>query len=122
MGMDKESPDLLNSINELVRTNRILVSQQSYWRAFGRGIITGLGASVGAVLILAFAGSILRHLVTVDFIRPAVEAVLPYIESSVIVRPGAADEDLPAATFASPSPLPTPTPSPSVSPDLESTE
>jgi hypothetical protein len=81
----------------------MLIRQQSYWRAFGRGIITGLGAVVGTALVLALLGGILRQLVNVDFIRPAVEAVLPYVER---IPQDAIQETLPAPQYQSPSPSP----------------
>lgn len=108
--------DIQETMEELAKTNRQVVHEQSYWRSFGRGIVTGLGASVGAVLVLALVGTILRHLVTVDFIRPAVEAVLPYVEGTVRVQPPSST--MPAAET---SPSPSPSPTVAVSPDVVTT-
>lgn len=124
MAKEKDNFDFFNkdiqeTMQELADSNHKLVREQSYWRSFGRGVITGLGASVGAVLVLALVGTILRHLITVDFIRPAVEAVLPYVDGSVKVK----TPESTATVYPSPSPSPSPSPTPEViaTPSPEST-
>lgn len=111
-----ELKELRATLDDLIDTNELLIRQQSYWRAFWRGIVTGLGAVVGTAIVLALLGGILRQLVTVDFIRPAAEAVLPYLERKA---PAALEETLPAPQYQSPSPSPEASPSPIPSPEDE---
>lgn len=100
-----ELDELKSSLHELSRTNKKLVLQQSFGYAFMRGVVTAIGATLGAAIVLALAAGILRQLVTVDFFKPAAEQLLPYIDkATTTASPG--DDITPSPRFIEPSPSP----------------
>ncbi len=107
--MDSE---LHKSIEELVKTNRALVEQQKFWRTFVHGIMSGLGATLGAAIILGLAVGVLQRLGSIQFFKPAVEQVLPYVQkkttSPAVIKYLSPSPDI--------QPTPSPTPSPSETP------
>lgn len=108
-------PELQKSVEELVATNKRLIRLQDTWRYFMRGVISGIGATVGAALAIALFAGLLHRLSGFDVFRPFVQQVLPYIEQQ-------SRAIAPETAFPEPSYMFTPSPdfSPTSSPGVES--
>lgn len=77
--MDKEITNTDSELKLLTKqitvSNEINRKQISLWRVFLRGIIGGLGSTVGLVIILTFAVWILNYLKLVPFIGDFVDKI-----------------------------------------------
>lgn len=108
-------PELRRSLDELIETNKRLAYLQSGWRYFGRGVIYGIGATVGAAMAIAVVAGLLHQMSGVDLFRPFAQQVLPYVErQGRLIDP---DNSLPTPRYSeSPVSEVTPTPSPEAEP------
>ncbi len=79
--------DLKTSLDALRKTNEKLVSQQTYWHSLARGIMSGVGATVGAAVVIALAAAFLHQLSSIDLFKPTVEKILPYVDQSQQLSP-----------------------------------
>lgn len=68
------------AIEELIESNRRLISLQSYWHSFLRGIFSAIGATVGAALAIALFVGLLNSLAGVDLFKPVANSLLPYVQ------------------------------------------
>lgn len=127
----RESDETQARLDELIATNERIIRSQAFWPVFWRGVISAIGATIGAALILALVGGALQQALGVRFFRPVAEELLPYVET---VRnrgtggSGSSTPDLPTPNYNQPTPSPSPSvspetsssPSPDVSPDVSS--
>lgn len=102
-----EGGDLQQSVDRLTRKVDQLIKRWSPWRHLVNGIFSGIGAAVGATIVIAVIVWFLQGLAQVDLFKPAVDSVLPYIEQSQKVPVNFIEH--------SPSPSPSLSPSPEVS-------
>ncbi len=105
-----EGGDLQQSIDRLTKKVDQLIARWSPWRHLVNGMMSGIGAAVGATIVIAIIVWLLHGLAQVDILKPAVDTVLPYIEQS---------QKVPSVTVSSPSPSPSPSPATEVSPSSE---
>lgn len=106
-------PELRRSFEELKATNYRLANLQSPGHSFWRGVLSGIGATIGAGVAIAILASILHQLAGIDLFKPFAEQVLPYVERN--------GRYLPETSFPSPvyQVTPSPEPDPSASPASE---
>lgn len=101
-----DDDQLRHSIDELIETNERLIKRLTLWRHFVGGLISGAGATIGAIIAIAILVWILNRLAVFDLLRPAVENVLPYVDRSADLPQPQYDSEL----LASPSPETSPSP------------
>lgn len=93
------------TIKELIATNKKLAHGVPLWRAFLVGTVGGIGASIGAAIVIALLSTALNGLSAIEIFKPVIQPVLPYVKSN---QNNSYDdtEVLPSPVYASPLPTP----------------
>lgn len=91
------------SIKELIATNKKLAHGVPLWRAFLVGTVGGIGASIGAAIVIALLSTALNGLSAIELFKPVIQPVLPYVQSNHNNSTESV-EALPSPVYASPSP------------------
>ena len=104
-------PELKESLDGLAKTNREIIRQNGLWRSFWHGVVTAIGATLGAAIVLTIVGWILNQLGAINFLKPAVDQIKPYVQKQ------SPRQSLPEVTYESPSPSPLASPTPDLSPE-----
>lgn len=99
-----------DQIDELTKTIRKANQLQGLWPTFLRGMVGGLGATLGVGIVLGLVGFLLQQLAVVPVLKNSIESVLPKIQEKAITIPTDEEIDLPIKQASTPTPPPTPTP------------
>lgn len=105
-----------NQITKLINAIEKLNKHHGLWLSFLRGMVGGLGATLGVGIVLGLLGYVLQQLAVVPAFKESVETLLPRIQDRAITIPTDEEIDLPVKQASIPTPTPTTTPSPSPSP------
>ncbi len=101
--------DLKESIEHLTQSIEELNKRWVPWRHLTNGMLSGIGAAIGATLVLAVIVWALNGLARVDVLKPAVNTLIPYIDRT---------QQIPSINYVEDqaTPIPSPTIDPSLSP------
>lgn len=72
---NQSSKELIASLNSLVATNQRLSKQMGLGYSFLRGIVSGLGSTLGLAIVLALIIFILQQIGVLDFFKPVINSL-----------------------------------------------
>lgn len=81
--------------NQLANTIERLNKHHGLWPSFLRGMMGGLGATIGAGLVLGILGYILQQLSVFPALKDEIQSLLPKIEERAFTLPHETDVTIP---------------------------